>query len=129
MAKKQAKSLSKRNLEPLKAPEKEKKAIASAKRIGKVDVEHGETNCQTPDAIAYIARLTRGSMIEVLHSNYIRTARAKGLPERVVILRHALKPALLPVISYMGPATAAMISTMSLRRPDSRSSPRMFCRI
>jgi oligopeptide transport system permease protein len=61
-------------------------------------------------AIAYIARLTRGSMIEVLHSNYIRTARAKGLPEYVVILRHALKPAMLPVISYMGPATAAMIT-------------------
>ena len=61
-------------------------------------------------AIAYIARLTRGSMIEILHSNYIRTARAKGLPERVVIARHALKPALLPVISYMGPATAAMIA-------------------
>jgi oligopeptide transport system permease protein len=61
-------------------------------------------------AIAYIARLTRGSMIEVLHSNYIRTARAKGLPEHLVILRHALKPALLPVISYMGPATAAMIT-------------------
>jgi oligopeptide transport system permease protein len=61
-------------------------------------------------AIAYIARLTRGSMIEVLHSNFIRTARAKGLPERAVILRHALKPALLPVISYMGPATAAMIT-------------------
>ena len=60
--------------------------------------------------IAYIARLTRGSMIEVLHSNYIRTARAKGLPERVVLLRHALKPALLPVISYMGPATAALIT-------------------
>jgi oligopeptide transport system permease protein len=61
-------------------------------------------------AIAYIARLTRGSMIEVLHSNYIRTARAKGLPEHVVILRHALKPALLPVISYLGPATAALIT-------------------
>jgi oligopeptide transport system permease protein len=61
-------------------------------------------------AIAYIARLTRGSMIEVLHSNYIRTARAKGLPEYLVILRHALKPALLPVISFMGPATAAMIT-------------------
>jgi len=60
--------------------------------------------------IAYIARLTRGSMIEVLHSNYIRTARAKGLPERTVLLRHALKPALLPVISYMGPATAALIT-------------------
>jgi oligopeptide transport system permease protein len=60
--------------------------------------------------IAYIARLTRGSMIEVLHSNYIRTARAKGLPEYLVILRHALKPALLPVISFMGPATAALIT-------------------
>jgi len=59
---------------------------------------------------AYIARLTRGSMIEVLHSNFIRTARAKGLPESVVILRHALKPALLPVISFMGPATAGLIS-------------------
>ena len=60
--------------------------------------------------IAYIARLMRGSMIEVLHSNYIRTARAKGMPESVVIRRHALKPALLPVISYMGPATAALIT-------------------
>ena len=58
---------------------------------------------------AYIARLTRGSMIEVLHSNFIRTARAKGLPERIVIRRHALRPALLPVISYLGPATAGMI--------------------
>jgi len=60
--------------------------------------------------IAYIARLMRGSMIEVLHSDFIRTARAKGLPERQVILRHALKPALLPVLSYMGPATAALIT-------------------
>jgi oligopeptide transport system permease protein len=60
--------------------------------------------------IAYIARLMRGSMIEVLHSNYIRTARAKGLPERIVIMRHAFKPAILPVISYMGPATAALIT-------------------
>jgi oligopeptide transport system permease protein len=59
---------------------------------------------------AYIARLTRGSMIEVMHSNFIRSARAKGLPERVVIRRHALRPALLPVISFLGPATAGMIS-------------------
>jgi len=59
---------------------------------------------------AYIARLTRGSMIEVLHSNFIRTARAKGLPESTVIRRHALRPALLPVISFLGPATAGMIS-------------------
>jgi oligopeptide transport system permease protein len=49
-------------------------------------------------------------MIEVLHSNYIRTARAKGLPEHLVIRRHAFKPAILPVISYMGPATAALIT-------------------
>ena len=59
---------------------------------------------------AYIARLTRGSMIEVLHSDFIRTARAKGLPESVIIRRHALRPALLPVISFMGPATAGVIS-------------------
>jgi len=59
---------------------------------------------------AYIARLMRGSMIEVLHSNFMRTARAKGLPRRQLILRHALKPALLPVISYLGPATAGLIT-------------------
>jgi oligopeptide transport system permease protein len=60
--------------------------------------------------IAYIARLTRGSMIEVLGTNYIRTARAKGLPERIVITRHAFKAALLPVVSFLGPATARIIS-------------------
>jgi oligopeptide transport system permease protein len=60
--------------------------------------------------IAYISRLMRSSMIEVLRSNPIRTARAKGLPERIVILRHAMRPALLPVISYLGPATAAVIT-------------------
>jgi oligopeptide transport system permease protein len=60
--------------------------------------------------VAYVARLTRGSMIEVLRSNYIRTARAQGLPMRTIILRHALKPALVPVISYLGPALAAVIT-------------------
>jgi len=60
--------------------------------------------------IAYIARLTRGSMIEVLRSNYIRTAKAQGLPTRRIILGHALRPALLPVVSYLGPATAAVIT-------------------
>lgn len=60
--------------------------------------------------IAYIARLMRGSMIEVLHAPYIRTARAKGLPERIVIFRHALRPALLPVLSYLGPASAGIIT-------------------
>jgi len=60
--------------------------------------------------IAYIARLTRGSMIEVLRSDFIRTARAQGLPPRTIIVVHALKPALLPVVSYLGPATAAVIT-------------------
>ncbi|UPV93955.1 oligopeptide ABC transporter permease OppB [Paracoccus denitrificans] len=59
--------------------------------------------------MASIARITRSSMLEVLGSNHIRTARAKGLPERAVILRHALKPAMLPVISYLGPAFVTMI--------------------
>lgn len=59
--------------------------------------------------IACIARITRGSMIEVLHSNFIRTARAKGLPMRRIIFSHTLKPALLLVISYMAPAFAGII--------------------
>jgi oligopeptide transport system permease protein len=60
--------------------------------------------------IAYLSRLTRGSMIEVLRSNFVRTAKAQGLPNWQIILRHALKPALLPVVSYLGPATAAVIT-------------------
>ncbi len=60
--------------------------------------------------MASIARLTRSSMLEVLNAGFIRTARAKGLPMRRVIFRHALKPALLPVISYLGPAFVGMIT-------------------
>jgi oligopeptide transport system permease protein len=60
--------------------------------------------------IAYLSRLTRGSMIEVLRSNFVRTARAQGLPTWQVIVRHALKPALLPVVSFLGPATAHVIT-------------------
>jgi oligopeptide transport system permease protein len=60
--------------------------------------------------IAFIARLTRGSMIETMSANFIRTARAKGLRERIVVLRHALKGALLPVVSYFGPATAQLVT-------------------
>ncbi|MEO1309130.1 MAG: ABC transporter permease subunit, partial [Pseudomonadota bacterium] len=60
--------------------------------------------------MASISRITRSSMLEVLTSNHIRTARAKGLPGHQIILRHALKPALLPVISYLGPAFVAMIT-------------------
>jgi len=60
--------------------------------------------------LAYIARLTRGSMLEVLHSPFIRTARAKGLPLRTVIVRHALRPALVPVASFLGSAVAAIMT-------------------
>jgi oligopeptide transport system permease protein len=60
--------------------------------------------------MASIARIMRSSMLEVLTSNHIRTARAKGLPEYMVILRHAVKPALVPVLSYLGPAFVAMIT-------------------
>jgi oligopeptide transport system permease protein len=60
--------------------------------------------------VAYIARLTRGSMIEVLRSQFVRTARAQGLPAAQIVMRHALKPALLPVVSYLGPAAAAVIT-------------------
>lgn len=60
--------------------------------------------------IAYIARLTRASMIEVLGSDYIRTARAQGLGTAAIIRYHAIKPAMLPVLSYMGPAIAAILT-------------------
>jgi oligopeptide transport system permease protein len=60
--------------------------------------------------IAFVSRLTRASLLEILTSPFIRTARAKGMPERIVITRHALRPALLPVVSYLGPATAAVLT-------------------
>jgi oligopeptide transport system permease protein len=60
--------------------------------------------------MAYIARLTRASFLEVMRANYIRTARAKGLSELTVVWRHALRPALMPVVSYLGPATAFVIT-------------------
>lgn len=60
--------------------------------------------------MASIARITRASMLEVLHSNFVRTARAKGLPEATIIWRHTLKPALMPVVSYLSPAFVAMIT-------------------
>ena len=59
---------------------------------------------------AYVARLTRASFTEVMRSNFIRTARAKGLDEWRVLLRHGLRPALMPVVSYLGPATAFVIT-------------------
>ncbi|HNV59256.1 MAG TPA: oligopeptide ABC transporter permease OppB [Rhodoferax sp.] len=60
--------------------------------------------------VSTIGRVMRGSLIEVMHSNFIRTARAKGLPTRVVVLRHALKPALLPVVSVLGPLAISSIT-------------------
>ncbi len=60
--------------------------------------------------IAYIARLTRASMIDVMSSPYIRTARAQGLSRADIVRHHALKPAMLPVLSYLGPAIAAVLT-------------------
>ena len=60
--------------------------------------------------IAYIARLTRGSLIDVLERPFIRTARAQGIGTTSVVLHHALKPALLPVVSYLGPAIAGILT-------------------
>ena len=60
--------------------------------------------------IAFIARITRGSMIEVLESEFIRTARAQGLRTMTIIRHHALKPALLPLLSYLGPAVVGIIT-------------------
>ncbi len=59
---------------------------------------------------AYIARLARGGTIEVMQQDFIRTARAKGLSERAVVLKHALKGAILPVVSFLGPATAGILT-------------------
>jgi oligopeptide transport system permease protein len=60
--------------------------------------------------IAYVTRLTRGSMIEVMNSDFIRTARAQGLSTIAIIRRHALRPAMVPLLSYMGPAVAAVLT-------------------
>lgn len=60
--------------------------------------------------IASIGKLTRSSMIEILNSPFIRTARAKGLPKHIIIFRHALKPTLIPVFSYLGPALVGIMT-------------------
>lgn len=61
--------------------------------------------------VATIGRVMRGSLIEVMHSHFIRTARAKGMPMRTIVLRHALKPALLPVVSLLGPLALSSITS------------------
>jgi oligopeptide transport system permease protein len=60
--------------------------------------------------IAIISRLTRAGMIEVLHSNYVRTARAKGLSDWAIVTKHALRAAILPLVSYLGPACAGLLT-------------------
>ena len=60
--------------------------------------------------IAIISRLTRAGMIEVLHSNYVRTARAKGLPEFSIVAKHAIRAAILPLVSYLGPVFAGLLT-------------------
>jgi oligopeptide transport system permease protein len=60
--------------------------------------------------MAYVARLTRTSMLEVLRQDYVRTARAKGLHERVVVARHMLRNAMIPVVTILGPALAALVT-------------------
>ncbi len=59
---------------------------------------------------AYISRLTRGGLMEIRHQDFIRTARAKGLPESTILIKHSLRGGLLPVVSFMGPALAGIIS-------------------
>jgi oligopeptide transport system permease protein len=59
---------------------------------------------------AYIARLTRAGMLEVMRSDYIRTARAKGLDEKTVLLKHGLRGGIIPVVSFTGPALAALLA-------------------
>jgi oligopeptide transport system permease protein len=58
---------------------------------------------------AYIARLTRGGMLEVVHADFVRTARAKGLHERVIVLRHMLRGGMVPVVTFLGPAIANLL--------------------
>lgn len=60
--------------------------------------------------VAYVARLLRASMIDSLQADFVRAAIARGVPMRRIVLRHALRPALVPVVSYLGPAAAALIT-------------------
>ena len=66
--------------------------------------------CLSLNPIAYIARQTRSSMLEALEQDYVRTARAKGVSELMVVVKHALKNALTPVITYLGPLIAGLLT-------------------
>ncbi|WP_442945422.1 ABC transporter permease [Oceanirhabdus sp. W0125-5] len=61
-------------------------------------------------SLAFVTRLTRSSMLEIMQQDYIRTARAKGLPESIVIFKHGLRNALIPVVTYIGPTVAAILT-------------------
>jgi oligopeptide transport system permease protein len=65
--------------------------------------------CAGLPTAAYVARLTRGGMLEVIRSDFVRTARAKGLSERAVVMKHALKGGLLPVVSFLGPGFSGLL--------------------
>jgi oligopeptide transport system permease protein len=90
------------NVSPIKRPEAWQGAFSSAYILPGIVLGLGTT--------AYITRLTRTSMLEIMKNDYVRTARAKGLRERVVVTRHMMRNALIPVITILGPASADLIT-------------------
>jgi oligopeptide transport system permease protein len=74
------------------------------------DVTDSRVRDRLAIGVDYVARLTRVGMLEVLRQDFVRTARAKGVPERAVVARHALRLGLMPVVSYLGPAAAGLIT-------------------
>jgi oligopeptide transport system permease protein len=90
------------NISPIKRPEAWQGAFSSAYILPGIVLGLGTT--------AYITRLTRTSMLEIMKNDYVRTARAKGLRERVVVTRHMMRNALIPVVTILGPAAADLIT-------------------
>ena len=68
--------------------------------------------------IAIISRMMRSSTIETLNSNFIRTARAKGIPKRRIITKHVIRSSILPIIDYLAPATAGLMTGSIIARPN-----------
>jgi oligopeptide transport system permease protein len=90
------------NISPIKRPEAWQGAFSSAYVLPGIVLGLGTT--------AYITRLTRTSMLEIMKNDYVRTARAKGLRERIVVSRHMMRNALIPVVTILGPASADLIT-------------------
>jgi oligopeptide transport system permease protein len=90
------------NISPIKRPEAWQGAFSSAYVLPGIVLGLGTT--------AYITRLTRTSMLEIMNNDYVRTARAKGLRERIVVSRHMMRNALIPVVTILGPASADLIT-------------------